>query len=88
MGMFCQANDLISLKQKSETVKSASKQVSRFRVVFTRLPVLTIDTSINYLVFTNPCNRLDNLKLYSVFGSGFLIDHALSILVNILYILI
>ena len=40
--------DLITLKLKSETVKSASKQVSRFRVLFTMPLVLTIDTSINF----------------------------------------
>ena len=35
-------------------------------------------TSNNFLfVFAKPCDRLDHFKLYSVFGSGFLIDHAL-----------
>ena len=59
-------------------MKHASKQVSQFRVLFTRPLVLTIDTSINFLfAFAKPCDRLDNLKLYSVFRSGFLIDHAL-----------
>ena len=44
---------------------------SRFTVssVVYRPPILTIDIS---------CDRLDNSKLYLVFRSGFLIDHALS----------
>ena len=46
-----QAIDLIAPKLKSETVKPASKQVSRFRVLFTRPPVLTIDTSINCIMY-------------------------------------
>ena len=29
------------------------------------------------IVFAKPCDSLDNLKLYSVFESGFLIHHAL-----------
>ena len=59
--------------------RETSKQVSRFRVLFTRPLVLTIDKSLNFLniVFAKPCGRLDNLKLYSVFESGFLYDHAL-----------
>ena len=30
-----------------------------------------------FIVFAKPCDRLDNFKLYLVFGSGFLINHAL-----------
>ena len=31
------------------------------------------------ILFAKPCDRLDNLKLYSVFGSGFVIDMALNV---------
>ena len=31
------------------------------------------------IVLRNRGDRIDNLKLYSVFGSGFLIDHALRV---------
>ena len=41
--------------------------------------MLTIDTSVNFLLYLRNLDRLDNLKLYSVFASGFLIDHALSL---------
>ena len=73
-------------------MKPASKQDSQFRVLFTRSLVLTIDKSINFL-FAKSCDRLDKLKFYSVFGSGFLIDHALSLcfcchLIYICYVLI
>ena len=30
------------------------------------------------IVFPKPCDRLDNVQNYSLFGSGFLIDHALN----------
>ena len=30
------------------------------------------------IALARPCYRLDDLKLYSVFGSGFLIDHSIS----------
>ena len=43
--------DLITLKLKFKTVKPASKQVSRFRVLFTRPLVLSINTSINFLLY-------------------------------------
>ena len=47
------------------------EQVSRFRVLFTRPPVVTIDKIINFVVvFAKPCDRLETSKLYSVFGSG------------------
>ena len=72
------AIDLITLKLKSETVKPASKQVARFCVLFTRPPVLTIDTIINFL-YAKPCDLLDNLKPYSFCLFGFLIDHDLSV---------
>ena len=76
-----QAIDLITLKVKTETVKPVSKQVSRFRVLFTRQPVLTIDTRINFLLYLpKQYDRLDNLNLYSVFGSGFIIDLALRVI--------
>ena len=74
---------MITLKLKFATVKPASKQVSPFRVLFTRPSVLTIDTSIAFLVvFTKPYDRYDNLKLYSVFEYEFLIDHALNIIID------
>ena len=61
-------------------MKLALKEVSWFRVLFTRPLVLTIDIKLNFLyVFAKPYDRLDNLKLYSVFESGFLIDYALSL---------
>ena len=42
---------------------------------------MTIDKSINFLLYLrNRVHRLDNLKLYTVFGSGFIIDHALNVL--------
>ena len=78
-----QAVDLITLKLKFETVKPVSKQVSVSSVGYN---VAGVDHRYKHYfsnVFAKPCDRLDNLKLYSVFGSGFLIDHALSIDVTI-----
>ena len=47
-----QAIDLIALKLRSKTVKPASKQVSRFRMLFTGPLVFTIDTSIRFLLYS------------------------------------
>ena len=42
---------LLTLKLKSQTVKPASKQVWRFRVLFTWLRVVTIDAINNFLLY-------------------------------------
>ena len=34
------------------------------------------------IVYAKPCDRLDNFKLCSVVGFGFLIDHGLSLFCN------
>ena len=45
---------------KSETVKPALKQVSRFRMLLTMPPMLTVDTSINFLLYLR--NRVIDQK--------------------------
>ena len=64
-----QAIDFITLKLKSETVKPAPKQVSRFPVLFSTLPLFTINKIICFLLYLR--NRvIQTLFSFLICGSN------------------